>query len=232
MTDQLLTRDQRATAAGVAMTGGAVVLLAGNVLFPRAEDAWDVAGVLTMMADGRALRQVSFLLVTGGLWVATAGLVAIDRRLADGPAGLWARWGRSLAVVGVTLFTAASALGLAATGAAVTWVVAGADPTGADYAVAAALNLADDAVWYLSIVAYWSALALYGLAMVRSERVPTWLGWWGVGVGVATAVAVGVPLAVGVESMGLLLAFGVLATLSTLWLLALGIWALRGARTW
>jgi hypothetical protein len=232
MTDQLLTRDQRATAAGVAMTGGAVVLLAGNVLFPRAEDAWDVAGVLTMMADGRALRQVSFLLVTGGLWVATAGLVAIDRRLADGPAGLWARWGRSLAVVGVTLFTAASALGLAATGAAVTWVVAGADPTGADYAVAAALNLADDAVWYLSIVAYWSALALYGLAMVRSERVPTWLGWWGVGVGVATAVAVGAPLAVGVESMGLLLAFGVLATLSTLWLLALGIWALRGARTW
>jgi hypothetical protein len=230
MTDHLLTSEQRATAAGVAMTGGAVVLLAGNVLFPRADDAWDVAGVLTMMADDRGLRQVSFLLVTGGLWLATAGLVAFEHRLADDSPGLWARWARHLAVVGVTLFTAASALGLAATGAAVTWVEAGADPTGAEYAVAAALNLADDTVWYLSIVTYWGALALYGLAMVRSSRVPTWFGWWGVAAGIATAGAAGVPLAVGVEAMGLLLVFGVLATLSALWLLALGVWVLRGAR--
>ncbi len=63
---------------------------------------------------------------------------------------------------GVTLFTAASALGLAATGAAVEWVAAGAEPTGPKYAVAAALNHADDAVWFLSIVAYWGAPALYG----------------------------------------------------------------------
>ena len=212
------------------MTGGAGVLLVGNVLFPRADDPWDVAGVLTMMANEQGLRQASFLLVTGGLWAATAGLVAFDRRLTDEPAVLWARWGRHLAVVGLALFTAASALGLAATGAAVTWVEAGADPAGPQYAVAAALNLADDTVWYLSIVAYWSALALYGLAMVRSERVPTWLGWWGLAGGVATAGAVGVPLAVGVEAMVLLLTFGVLAALSTLWLLTLGIWELRGAR--
>jgi hypothetical protein len=207
------------------LTGGAVVLLAANVAFPRAADPWDLPAVLTMMVDDRVLRQASFLAVTAGLWAVTAGLLSYDTRLQG--AAFWARLARHLAVVGVTLFTAASALGLAATGAAVEWVAAGAEPAGPEYAVAAALNRADDAVWFLSIVAYWGALALYGLAMVRSEAVPRWLGAWILVMGTVTALLVGLPLAVGVKITALLVAFGVLGGITTLWALTLGLWTIR-----
>lgn len=214
--------------AGTALTGGAVVLLVVNVGFPRAADPWDVPAVLTMMVDSQALRQASFVTLTLGLWAVTAGLIGLEPRLRD--AAEWARLARHLAVVGVTLFTAASALGLAATGAAVEWSTAGADPTSPEYAVAAALNRADDFVWYLSIVAFWGALGLYGLAMLRSGAVPRWLGAWALVAGAVTSLLVGLPLAVGVEVGALLVAFGVLGGLTTVWALLLGIFTTRAAR--
>ena len=229
MTGLQLPAEQGTRAGGVALTGGAVVLLAANAAFPRAADPWDVPTVLMMMVDDRVLRQISFLAVTAGLWAVTAGLLSLDRWLQDDAP--WARLARHLAVVGVTLFTAASALGMAATGAAVEWVAAGAEPAGPEYAVAAALNRADDAVWFLSIVAYWGALALYGLAMIRSATVPRWLGAWILVIGTITALLVGLPLAVGIEAPALLVAFGVLGGLTTLWALVLGLWTLRAART-
>jgi hypothetical protein len=96
--------------------------------------------------------------------------------------------------------------------------------------VAAALNRADDAIWFLSIIAYWGALALYGRAMIRSAVVPRWLGASMLIVGTVTALLVGMPLAVGVEVPALLVAFGVLGGLTTLWALALGVWTIRATR--
>lgn len=228
MTELQLPAAQGTRTGGVALTGGAVVLLAANAAFPRAVDPWDVPAVLVMMVDDRVLRQVSFLAVTAGLWAVTAGLLSLERWLQHDVA--LARIARHLAVVGVSLFTAASALGLAATAAAVEWVAAGAEPTGPEYAVAAALNRADDAVWFLSIIAYWGALALYGRAMIRSAVVPRWLGACILIVGTITALLVGLPLAVGVEVPALLVAFGVLGGLTTLWALALGVWTIRATR--
>lgn len=228
MTGIQLPAEQGARAGGVTLIAGAVVLLVANVAFPRAADPWDVPAVLMMMVDDRVLRQASFLAVTAGLWAVTAGLLSPDRWLQDDAAS--ARIARHLAVVGVTLFTTASALGMAATGAAVEWVAAGAEPTGPEYAVAAALNHADDAVWFLSLVAYWGALALYGRVMVRSAAVPQWLGAWVLVVGTVTAVFVGLPLTVGVEVPALLVAFGVLGGLTTLWALTLGVWMVRATK--
>lgn len=229
MTELQASAAQGTRAGGAALTGGAVVLLAANAAFPRAADPWDVPAVLQMMVDDRVLRQASFLAVTAGLWAVTAGLLSLERWLQDDAA--WAKLARHLAVVGVTLFTAASALGMAATGAAIEWVAAGAEPAGPEYAVAAALNRADDAVWFLSIVAYWGALAIYGWAMTRSAAVPRWLGAWMLVLGTVTALLVGLPLAVGVEVPALLVAFGVLGGLTTLWALTLGLWTIRATRT-
>ena len=229
MTEVRIPPEQGTRVAGTALTGGAVVLLLANVAFPRAADPWDVPAVLTMMVDSQALRQASFVALTVGLWAVTAGLIGLEPRLRD--AAVCARLARHLAVVGITLFTAACALGLAATGAAVEWSGAGAEPTSPEYAVAAALNRADDFVWYLSIVAFWGALGLYGLAMVRSGAVPRWLGVWALVAGSVTALLIGLPLAVGVEVPALLVAFGVLGGLTTVWALLLGIWTTRAARS-
>ena len=228
MTEVRIPPEQGTRVAGTALTGGAVVLLLANVAFPRAADPWDVPAVLTMMVDSQALRQASFVALTVGLWAVTAGLIGLEPRLRD--AAVCARLARHLAVVGITLFTAACALGLAATGAAVEWSGAGAEPTSPEYAVAAALNRADDAIWFLSIIAYWGALALYGRAMIRSAVVPRWLGVCILVVGTVTALLVGLPLAVGVEVPALLVAFGVLGGLTTLWALTLGVWTIRATR--
>lgn len=212
--------------AGRVLTGGALVLLVANVGFPRAADPWDVPAVLTMMVDNQTLRQASFVAVTVGLWAVAAGLIGLEARLGDGAAE-WARLARHLAVVGVTLFTAAAALGLAATGAAVEWSASGGEPTSPGYAVAATLNRADDFVWYLAIIAFWGAVGLYGIAMLRSGVVPRWLGAWALVVGPVTALLVGLPLALGVEVPALLVAFGGLGGLTTVWALLLGIWTIR-----
>lgn len=218
-----------AWAAGRMLTGGAVVLLLANVAFPRAGDPWDLPAVLTTMVDSQVLRQASFVALTVGLWVVTAGLIGVEGCLRD--AAVWERLARHLAVVGVTLFTAASALGLAATGAAVEWSAAGAEPMSPEYVVAAALNRADDFVWHLSIMAFWTALGLYGLAMLRSGVVPRWLGAWALIVGPVTALLIGLPLALGAEVGALVVAFGVLGGITTLWALLLGIWTIRAARS-
>ena len=96
-----------------------MVLLAANAAFPRASDPWDVPAVLLMMVNERVLRQISFVALIAGLWAITAGLLSLDRWLRDDAA--LARLARHLAVVGVTLFTSASALGMAASAAAVEW---------------------------------------------------------------------------------------------------------------
>lgn len=90
---------------GSAFIGGAVVLIVANLLFPRAEDPWDTAAVLTMMADSQTLRQVSFLAVVTGLMAVTAGLVGIQRSLSSGSAAVWARIGLAAALVGAAMVT-------------------------------------------------------------------------------------------------------------------------------
>ncbi len=212
--------------AGAALTGGAVVLLVANIAFPRAADPWDVPAVLTMMVEAEARRQASFVALTLGLWAVTAGLIGLAGWL-QGAAAVWERLARHLAVVGIALFTTAGALGLAATGAAVAWSAAGGETGGSEYAVAVALNRADDFVWYLSIVAYWGALGLYGVAMLRSGVVPRWLAAGGLVLGSVTAVLIGLPLAAGAEVPALLVGFGALGGLTTLWVLLLGISTIR-----
>lgn len=208
---------------GAALTAGAVVLLVFNPLFPRADDPWDVPAVLAMMAENQTLRQTSFLAVTAGLLAVTAGLVGIQRSLGT----VRARLGLYAALAGVTLFAAAAGLGMAATGAAVGWVHAGSDVVSAEYAIAAALNLADDHVWFWSIITYWTGLGLLGTAIASHATFPRWVGLPLAVIGFATAAFVGVPLAFGVEAPALYLVFGVCGGLTTVWALAAGIWALR-----
>lgn len=227
MQHEILPRRQLRQTTGSALIGGAVVIIVFNALFPRADDPWDTPAVLTLMVENETMRQASFLAVTVGLLAITAGLVGVERSLSAGSTAVLARLGLYAALIGAALFVVAAGLGMAATGAAVEWAGAGSDVTGTEYAVAAALNHADDGVWFLSIITYWGGLGLLGAAMVTSRTFPRWLGLWLLVVGFASATLVGVPLAFGVQAPVLFLVFAGLGMLTALWALTTGVWVLR-----
>jgi hypothetical protein len=214
------------TTWGRLLVAGVLAMTLFNVLFPRAADPFDHRQVLTMMVENPATRQISFLGLTAALWVITAALAAVGTSLTAGGGERWAKLSRHGLFAGAILFTAATALGMAATVAAEEWAAAGGG-AGAEFAVAAALNAADDAVWFSFITVYWGALALLGVGMLRGSARPAWQGGSLLALGGANALGVGVPLLDGVQAPALLVAFGVIAQLSLLWLLLTGVLMLR-----
>jgi hypothetical protein len=205
--------------AGRVLAAGGGAALVFNVLFPRAADPWDPVAVLTMMAESPVRRQVAFVGVTAAVILIAGSLM----RLGGKSGTALGEWGAGLVGAGALLFTAASALGLAATGSAQAWVAAGSNPEGAEFAIAAALNRADDFVWYLAIATLWTGLGLIGLGLRRSDLVPTWAGPSLAVLGLVTGVAIGIPLAVGTEWLPLVIGFGALAVATSLWALAVGL---------
>ncbi len=206
---------------------GGVLALAVNAVFPRVDDPWDTAAVLSMMAENETRRQLSFLGVAVAILTLAAGVAGIRRLLRDGPGESWARFGLAGVQLGAVLLVASVGVGLAATPAAVSWVAAGSPDVGTEFAIAATLNAADDHIWFMSIIAFWAGLGAVGVGMSRTDYFPRWSGWVIAGVGLTTAFGVGVPLAFGVESPALLLGFGILATASAIWAVVTGGWMMR-----
>ena len=216
--------------AGISLIAGAIVATLFNVLFPRGDDPTDAADMLTMMAENQAIRQASFLGVTAGLWLLTVGLTGICWQLSKGPGQVLARFGFYGLIVGAGLFTVSTGIGMAATGAAVDWAAAGSEMGGTEFAVASALNIADDGVWAMSIIVFWAAVGLIGLGMERSGTFPRWLSVPAVVLGSATAFLVGVPIAYAGVSTTMIIVFAILAQLTIFWAVATGIWLIRTAR--
>jgi hypothetical protein len=212
------------------VTGG-VLALAVNAVFPRVDDPWDTAAVLSMMAENETRRQLSFLGVTVAILTLAAGVSGIQRLVRGGPGESWARLGLAGVQLGAVLLVASVGLGLAATPAAVSWVEAGSLDAGTELAIAATLNVADDHIWFMSIISFWAGLGAIGVGMSRTGHFPRWSGWVIAGVGFAAAGIVGVPLAYGVESPALLIVFGILATASAIWAVVTGAWMLRRVAT-
>jgi hypothetical protein len=216
--------------AGILMIAGVIVATVFNVLFPRADDPADTTAVLTMMAENQVLRQVSFLGVTVGLLIVTAGVAGVIWALNSGRAQYSARIALYGLLIGAGIFTASAGIGLAATEAAIDWVAAGSDTSSSEFVIAAAMNHADDGVWAISLVVYWGALGLTGIALLQDERFPRWSGWAIMALGFGVAAFAGVPMAVQGVSQGLTIVFAVLAQLSLIWVLVVGIWILRNTR--
>jgi hypothetical protein len=214
-------------AGGVSLIVGAVGATVFNLLFPRADDPANTAAVLAMMTENETMRQVTFLGVTAALWIITVGISGICWSITTAPAVIWARLGLWGALIGAGIFTVASGIGMVATGAATEWMAAGADLASVEFAVAAALNAADDGVWFMSIIVYWGALGMVGVAMLRSGLFPRWLSTALLVFGFANVLLAGVPLAVGGPSAGLMLVFAAIAQLTIVWALVAGIWMLR-----
>lgn len=204
-------------------TGGAGALVF-NFLFPRADDPWDPESVLAMMAASPLRRQLSFLGATVAVLLIAGAVIELARE--SDRAG--SRWGRALVGLGAVAFSVASALGMAATAPAQSWADAGSD---VDYVLAVALNRADDFVWFASIVFLWTGFGLIGAALRESGVVSRRSSFVLACTGFATAAGVGLPLLAGVEWIGLFFAFGLLATVTAVWALVVGVSPERRART-
>lgn len=209
----------------VLMIGGATALVF-NGLFPRAADPWDQGAVLMMIADNSTRRQVAFVGVTVAVLLIAGSVIRLGWE-----AGVAGWWGSLLTGVGCVLFTAASALGLAVTGVARSWVQGGGRADSVDFAVGAALNRADDFVWFVSIAALWFGFGLVGLSLRKASDTPRWAGPILAVLGFTTALVVGLPLAVGVEWLPLVIGFGVLAVLTAVWAIAVGLRMAATARS-
>ena len=213
--------------AGIGFIVGAVLTTVFNVLYPHADDPSDVSQVLTELADNETFSLIVFLALAVGYWVIMIGVVGVYRSISTGSAAVWGRLGFYGVVVGTTLATTSFAIGLASTGAAADWLAVGSGMSTIEYTIAAALNAAGNSIFFMSIILFWMALAFLAIGMVLSSVYSKWLGWVLLVLGVATVVVAGVPMALSDLSQTQDIIFGVLAGLTTLWALVLGVWITR-----
>lgn len=229
MQDTLVTTELPGTrlankTVGAALVAGGVLTILSNVVFPRAADPFDTETVLALMAEEPLMRQAGLIGVLAGVWALTAGVLGFDRTpAAEGGSG-WSRAAGRMLLAGATLFTASIGLGLAATGHAAEGVAA---PASAAYFTAAALNAADDAVFFTAILTFWGALALFGRALLQTQQVPRGMGWLILVLGLANSLLAGLPLALGVTWPGLVFAFAGMALFTSLWAVWMGVWLRR-----
>jgi len=208
---------------------GAILLVIFNALFPRVGDPSNVQEVLKKWGEQEALTQICALLVAVGFWGMMIGIVGIYRSVSTGGAAAWARLGFYGIVVGTTIWTINLALAMATAGAAANWVTASAAGQATAYSVAATLYAATGAVEMMGIIVFWLALAFLGIGMVLSAVYPKWMGWVGIVLGIVMVAVVGIVGAFTGFSSTLDIIFMVLALLSTLWALVIGIWVARKA---
>ncbi len=154
------------------------------------------------------------------------GVAAVYRSISGGGAAAWTRLGFYGFIVGTTVFTVSMAVGLAAVGAAT--ASGGTEPGTLANTVAVGFDVLQHPISLMSYIVLWMALAFLGLGMILSAVYPKWMGWMMLILGV---LIVGVTIAriVGDHIGALSLTSAVLAGLTTIWAIIVGIWVTRRA---
>jgi len=212
----------------VGLIVGSVLVVIFNLLFPRVTDPSNTQAVLRKWGEGEVLTQVCALLLAIGIWTKMLGYAGVYRSISARGAA-WARLGFYGIVVATGMWAITFALSMATAGAAANWLAAPAAGQATAYSVAASVFAAGESVETMSIIVYWLALVFMGIGMLLSAVYPRWMGWAGIVLGVVTMVAVGIVAAFAGISSTLELTFAILALLSCLWALVVGIWIARKA---
>ena len=213
--------------AGLGFIVGALLTGVFNALFPRADDPSVTTDVLEALADDETFARVAFLGLAIGFWALMIGVTGVYRSISTGGAAVWARLGFYGVIVGTTLAIMSLAVGVGTAEPAADWVAAGGGVANSLYAIAATLNAISESIFFMSIIVYWLALAFVGIGMVLSKVYPQWLSWPPLVLGAATVVVAGIPVTLNGFDDTTELIFSVLAGLTTLWALAMGVWITR-----
>ena len=213
---------------GVSFIVGSILLIVFNILLPRVDDPGDMGEIIQKVADkSGGFWEASHLLLAVGLWGLMIGVVSVYRSLSTGSAAPWARLGFCGVVVGTTLWTVV--LGLDGAGlarVAESWQSATGEQKETLFIVATSLRSFETGLFSLTIMAYWLALVSLGIGMVLSTLYPKWLSGAIILLG-AALVVVGVIFTFADNSTALDSTFGILAGISTIWALVLGLWITR-----
>jgi hypothetical protein len=149
------------------------------------------------------------------------GAVGVYRSISTGSASGWVRQGFYGIVIGTTMFTISTSIGLAGADASADWIAA-------DYSIAVTLSAVGTYILYMFIIVYWLARVSLGNGMVlggvHHQMVelahPHSVGSYSGCRGRATE---------NLNDLGrvLHLIFAALAGLTTPWFLVLGVWITR-----
>ncbi len=211
---------------GIAFIIGGILTLVFSALYPRPDDPASTQQALTRLAEDEGLSNIVYLGLAVGMWAMMIGVVAVYRSISAAGAAAWARLGFYGVIVGTTVMTVTLAVGWATTGAAA--VTGGTEPGTAAYTIAAALNAVGNSIFLMSVIVFWMALAFLGIGMALSTVYPKWMGWVLLILGVLIVAVAGIAI-VGDPSQALDIIFAVLAGLTSIWAIVVGIWVTRRA---
>ena len=214
---------------GVAAVVGALLGMIGNLVHP-VTPIDDREGVARVIAESGNWVPVHLAIVFG-IVLMLGGLVGIHHSIREGAAGVLSRFGLIAAVIGATIGLVLVILdGVAARQLAQEW--AASPPGERDIALGLVhanetINLALASLFNFVFAAV--TFLLFGLAVVRSDRYPTWLGWVAVLAGVLSSIAGTVQAYVGEPTGASRILTIIGPTVITLWLSLMGILLYRNA---
>ena len=230
MADETYKGDVLQKIAGVSFIVGAILTGVFNAIFPRVSDPDNVQSVLTKLGENDTVAQIASVGIAVGIWLILAGIAGVYRSISTGAAAPWARLGFYAFIVAAATWTASFAITLGQAGAAGDWldkVAAGDQAAAVSFSVGATLYTAATSFFAMAVFANWMAIILLGIALSLNTLYPKWLGWVAIILGVVTIPAVGIPLAFDGLTQTVDTTFMILAGLTTLWTLVLGIWITR-----
>ena len=185
---------------------------------------------MTKLGENDTVAQIASVGIAVGIWLILAGIAGVYRSISTGAAAPWARLGFYAFIVAAATWTASFAITLGQAGAAGDWldkVAAGDQAAAVSFSVGATLYTAATSFFAMAVFANWMAIILLGVALSLNTLYPKWLGWVAIILGVVTIPAVGIPLAFDGLTQTVDTTFMILAGLTTLWTLVLGIWITR-----
>jgi hypothetical protein len=217
---------QRLGSAGLIV--GAILFVTGGLLLPHAANPTsDVQEMLKPLGEHLFLAQLSALLMTIAIWALMIGVTGVYLSITVGGTA-WARLGFNFALVGTALWTVNLALDSSTASAVAKWLAASAADKEAAWSLVLAINAVGRGVYPTPIIVYWLAYSFLDIGVIFSALYPRWLGWVGLIPSIAL-VAVGILQTFTERSTTLTFTFMVLALLTALWALAVGIWVARKA---
>jgi len=207
---------------------GAVLLIVFNFLLPRAADPGNLQDLLTTLGNKVGLTQLAGLFIVVGSWAIMIGAAGIYRSITAAGAA-WARLGFYGIIVGTTLNTIAIGLHVAEANVGADWLMATASDKVMAYYTGSAIVTVGKSVVTMYVLVEWMAIFFLGIGMARSAIYPKWQGWVALILGALNVAIVGLPQFFAGMTGTLQILFAVLATLTTIWALIVGIWVARRA---
>jgi len=224
----IVSGDTQQRLSGIGYISGAVLIIIGSLLLPRASDLSDIQAMQKAYGEQATLLQACALLLTFGFWAVMIGTAGVYHSVTkDGAA--WARLGFYFHLAGVTLWTVGMSLDISYPAAIINWLKAPTASKEMAYSLVTVLSPVGfgRGIFPLNVIVNWLAFTFLGIGMAQSSVYPQWLGWGELFLGV-TGLVIGIIMTfTGREA--LINVFVVFMLLNILWWLTCGIWVIRKA---